>query len=184
MEVTGGYALKLDATAPAFDLPGTDGRRHRLDDARDAKALVVAFWCNHCPYVRAWERRFVAWARAATAAQGVAAFAISANDVKQYPQDGFDEMAVRAKEQDYSFPYLYDETQDVARAYGAQVTPHFFVFDARRHLVYQGRFDDNKDVPSAVQQRFVPTAVDAILGGRPILTKETAALGCSVKWKR
>lgn len=182
MEVTS-YALRPGAPAPPFALPATDGTTVALDDMKDAPALVVAFWCNHCPYVRAWEPRFVAWAREALE-RGVAVVAISSNDVAAYPQDSFDNMRARAVEQGYGFPYLFDETQDVARAYGAAVTPHFFVFGPDRRLVYQGAFDDNKEDPASVKRAYVPDAVRAALVGARAPVAEAPAKGCSVKWRR
>ncbi len=185
MEVTGAYKLQPGARPPAFDLPATDGRRRRLDDFAASPVLVVAWWCNHCPYVRAWEERTIAIARA-FAPRGVAVVAISSNDPTSYPSDDFARMTERAAEQAYPFPYLLDESQDVAHAYGAQVTPHFFVF-ARRHgehrLAYQGRLDDSKDAPSGAKATYLRDAIEAALEGREAPVRETPALGCSVKWR-
>lgn len=181
MEVSGGYMLKTGVRAPDFDLPNVDGRRVALSDFAGAKALVVVFWCNHCPYVRAYEQRFVAWADEARK-HGVGIVAINSNDETSYPEDSFDHMVVRAKEQGYNFPYLRDLDQRVATAYGAQCTPHFLVFDQNFHLVYQGRFDDNKDHPEAVRERYLPDVVDALLAGRKPARDVTWAIGCSIKW--
>lgn len=183
MEVSGGYKLKTGDRAPPFDLPGVDGRRVSLASTAGAKALVVAFWCNHCPYVRAYEKRFNEWATAAQKS-GVAVVAINSNDEVNYPDDSFEHMVTRAKEQGYSFPYLRDKDQRVARAYGAQCTPHFLVFDADQKLAYQGRFDDNKDAPDQVKARYLPDAVDALVAGKAAPRDETWAIGCSIKWDR
>lgn len=181
MEVSGGYKLKTGDRAPAFDLPNVDGRTVSLATLSGAKAVVIAFWCNHCPYVRAYERRLVEWADEART-RGVAVVAINSNDETSYPEDSFEHMVARAKEQRYPFPYLRDRDQAVATAYGAQCTPHFLVFDADHKLRYQGRFDDNKDKPDAVAERYLPDAVDAILQGRAPKRDTTWAIGCSVKW--
>jgi len=183
MEVSGGYKLKTGERAPPFDLPNVDGRRVSLDSFAGSKALVVAFWCNHCPYVRAYEKRFVAWADEART-RGVGVVAINSNDETNYPEDSFENMVVRAREQGYNFPYLRDADQTVANAYGAQCTPHFLVFDETFHLVYQGRFDDNKDRPEDVKERYLPDVVDALLAGRKPSRDMTWAIGCSVKWTR
>ena len=181
MEVSGGYKLKTGERAPPFDLPNVDGRRVQLHDFSGSKALVVAFWCNHCPYVRAYERRFVEWAERVRPL-GVGVVAINSNDEANYPEDSFEHMVTRAKEQGYNFPYLRDRDQRVAHLYGAQCTPHFLVFDADMRLRYQGRFDDNKDKPDQVKERYLPEAVEALLAGRAPSREVTWAIGCSVKW--
>lgn len=181
MEVSGGYKLKTGDRAPPFSLRNVDGREISLDSFAGAKALVVAFWCNHCPYVRAYERRFVQWADEARQ-RGVGVVAINSNDERNYPADSFEHMVTRAQEQGYPFAYLRDASQGVATAFGAQCTPHFLVFDGQMRLQYQGRFDDNKEHPEAVVERYLPAAVDAILAGRPVPRDMTWAIGCSVKW--
>lgn len=181
MEVSGGYKLKTGDHAPPFELSNVDGRRVALDSFAGSKALVVAFWCNHCPYVRAYEERFVAWADEVRK-QGVGIVAINSNDETNYPEDSFDHMVARANEFGYTFPYLRDAKQGVATLYGAQCTPHFLVFDERFHLAYQGRFDDNKDHPEAVKERYLPAAVDALIHGKPVPRDATMAIGCSIKW--
>lgn len=181
MEVSGGYAMKPGDHAPPFDLPAVDGRMVSLSNFAGAKALVVAFWCNHCPYVRAYERRFVEWAFDVEK-RGVGVVAINSNDETSYPEDSFERMVERAREQGYTFPYLRDRDQSAATMYGARCTPHFLVFDSSFHLVYQGRFDDNKDHPERVQRRYVPEVVEALLAGRPAPLDQTWAIGCSIKW--
>jgi peroxiredoxin len=181
MEVSGGYLLKTGDRAPPFELPSVDGGVVSLESLVGAKALVVAFWCVHCPYVGAYERRFVQWSDEVRA-KGVAVVAINSNDEADHPEDSFAHMVTRAAQEHYLFPYLRDEEQRVATAYGAQCTPHFLVFGPDQRLRYQGRFDDNKDHPDAVKERYLPTAVEAILSGRPVPRETTWAIGCSVKW--
>lgn len=176
------YSLPLGAPAPPFSLPGTDGRTHSLDEFRDRKVLVVVFTCNHCPYAQAWEGRLIEVQRD-YGPKGVALVAINPNDERQYPQDSFEEMVKRAKAKGFNFPYLRDESQAVARAYGAQVTPHLFVFDEGRKLRYQGRVDDNHESPKRVRSHDLRNALDALLAGKPVPVAETPANGCSVKWK-
>lgn len=180
MEVQGGYKLHTGDRAPPFDLPNVDGRRVGLADFAGSQALVVAFWCNHCPYVRNYERRFVEWADAARK-RGVGVVAINSNDEVNYPEDDFAHMVARAKEQGYNFPYLRDADQAVARLYGAQCTPHFLVFDAEFRLRYQGRFDDDRE-GAKVKERYLPDAVDALLASKPLPRDSTWAIGCSIKW--
>jgi len=180
MEVSGGYKLKTGERAPPFDLPNVDGRRIALSDFAGSKALVVAFWCNHCPYVRSYERRFVEWADEARK-RGVGVVAINSNDETNYPEDSLDHMVARAQEQGYPFPYLRDANQSAATLYGAQCTPHFLVFDSGFHLCYQGRFDDDRE-GTKVKERYLPDVVDALLAGRPPKRDQTWAIGCSIKW--
>lgn len=168
--------------APDFELPGVDGQTHRLKDFDRQRFLVVAFWCNHCPYVQAWEGRMIDLGRR-FAPQGVAFVLINANDDRAYPDDRFERMVARAREKGYPFPYLRDETQDVARAFGALVTPHPMLFGPDRRLLFQGRIDDDHANPSAVRHRFLEDALDAAIAGRPIAPAELPVVGCSVKWR-
>jgi peroxiredoxin len=175
------FSLRPGDRAPEFALPGVDGKTWTLADFADAKLLVVTFWCNHCPYVQAWESRFIALAQE-HASSGVRFVVINANDARAYPDDGFDRMKVRAREKGYPFPYLRDESQSVAHAYGALVTPHPMVFGPDRKLLYQGRIDDNVDDPAAVHHRYLADAIATALAGRAIDSPERPVLGCSVKW--
>lgn len=174
------YALRTGAAAPPFTLPATSGGTVALADLTSAPALVVAFWCNHCPYVRAYEKRFVAWADEARK-RGVGVVAINSNDETNYPEDAYPRMVERAREQGYPFPYLRDADQVVAQRYGAQCTPHFLVFDGSFRLQYQGRFDDDREGRN-VKQHYLPDAVDALLAGRPPPVPQSWAIGCSIKW--
>ena len=184
MEVKGGYKLQIGDRAPDFSLPGYHAGREAtftLSDFAGSKALVVAFWCNHCPYVQAYERRFVDWADQART-RGVGVIAIGSNDETNYPEDAYPFMVERAKAKGYNFPYVRDKDQRVANAYGAQCTPHFLVFDADFRLRYQGRFDDDKDDAKAAKQRYLPEAVDALLAGLDPPQPQSWAIGCSIKW--
>ncbi len=166
-----------------FRLPGTDGRMHAVEDYADRAVLVVIFSCNHCPYVQAWEDRMIALQRA-YADRGVQFLLINSNDPEQYPEDSFPRMKERAEQKGYPFPYLYDETQEVARAYGAERTPEVFVFDRERVLRYHGAIDDNYEDPNAVKHHYLRDALEAVLAGREVPVSETRPVGCTIKWRR
>jgi peroxiredoxin len=168
--------------AVPFELPGVDDRRHALADYADKEAIAVVFTCNHCPYARAWEDRLVD-IQADYADRGVQLLAISANDAKNYPADSFPRMKERSEEKGFNFPYLYDESQEVARAYGAERTPEIFLFDKGGTLRYHGTVDDNYDDPAAVRNHYFRDALEAVLEGRHLLSAETAPVGCTIKWK-
>ncbi|MCI4360820.1 MAG: thioredoxin family protein [Thermoplasmata archaeon] len=176
------FHLHPRSAAPDFDLPGVDGANHRLSDYRDRRFLLVVFWCNHCPYVQAWEGRMIAIGRKYEA-DGVQVVLINANDAVEYPDDRFDVMVARARDHSYPFPYLHDVTQAVAHAYGALVTPHPMLFGPDRTLLFQGRIDDAHDAPEHVQHRYLEEALDRAIAGQPIATPELPVLGCSVKWR-
>jgi len=178
--------LNIGANAPDFNLPGTDGNLHKLDDYRNAvKGLVVIFSCNHCPYVIKKERRMIELANEYKAL-GVEFVLISANDVMNYPADSFPNMKKRVAEKGYPFPYLYDESQAVAHSYGALVTPHAFLFDSELKLVYNGALDDNPDNDNRATVHYLKNALDSLLAGdiAGLKDKLTPPRGCSVKWKR
>jgi peroxiredoxin len=174
--------LELGSAAPAFTLPSTEGRSHSLDDFKGAKALCVIFTCNHCPYAQAYEGRMVEL-QAKFGPLGAQLVAINSNDATGYPEDSFENMQKRAKEKGFNFPYLHDESQAVAKAYGAQRTPHIFLFDADRKLAYIGRIDDNYKDPSGVKAHELADAIEDILASRPVRVPETFAVGCTIKWK-
>ena len=174
--------LELGAKAPAFNLPGVDGKNHGLDDYAASGALCVIFSCNHCPYVQAYEGRLKDL-QAEFGPKGFQMVAINSNDASAYPEDSFDEMKKRAAAQGFNFPYLRDESQAVAKAYGAQRTPHIFLFNAERKLAYLGRVDDNYKDPSAVKSRELRDAIEDTLAGKPARLPETFAVGCTIKWK-
>ncbi|WEF25733.1 thioredoxin family protein [Paracoccus sp. S3-43] len=166
-----------------FELPGTDGRTYRLADVAGPRGTLVMFICNHCPYVQSIIDRIVRDAREMQAA-GVGVAAISANDVAEYPQDGPDQMKAEAARHRFTFPYLYDETQAVARAYGAECTPDFFGYNADGELQYRGRFDASGRTPGPVEAR--RELLEAMLhiaetGKGP--ENQVPSMGCSIKWK-
>jgi peroxiredoxin len=176
--------LALGTAAPAFSLPDFDGRMHSLEDFAAQPALLVAFICSHCPFVRHLRREFAAFARECVP-RGLAVVAINSNDVVAYPQDGPDAMRAEAAELGYGFPYLLDESQDVAKAYQAACTPDFFLFDASRKLVYRGQFDDSRPgTERPVTGADLRAAVDALLAGRSPVAEQRPSLGCNIKWRR
>ncbi len=165
-----------------FELPGVDGRNYALNDLREGKeATVVVFMCNHCPYVLAWLDRLSGVAKDYEG-RGVAFAGINANDPAKYPADSFEGMQQLARERDLPFPYLHDETQATARAYGAERTPEVFVFDRALELRYHGAPDDNHDETQATQP-YLRRALDAVLAGRQPAMAETPPVGCTVKWR-
>jgi peroxiredoxin len=174
--------MPVGTKAPAFSLPGADGKSYSLESFRDAKVLVVIFTCNHCPYALALEPRFLELQRD-YAGKGVRLCAINPNDDHAYPEDSFAKMQARIKEQAWNFPYLRDATQEVARAYDAACTPDIFVFDAERKLRYNGRCDDNWREADKVQRRDLRRAIDQVLAGQAVDFDVHPALGCSIKWK-
>jgi len=175
--------IALGVSAPDFrDLPGADGKRYALSDFKNRKALVVIFSCNHCPYVQAYEDRINAIARD-YAPRGVAVVAINANDVETHPDDSLDRMTERAREKQFSFAYVRDDSQSVAKAYGAECTPEVFIVDGAGAICYHGGIDDNYRDPDRVTSSYLRDALDDIVADRPIAKAETPGLGCSIKWK-
>lgn len=176
--------LALGTRAPEFLLPDAVSRRMvSLADLRDAPALLVAFICNHCPFVRHVIDGFATFGRD-LAPRGLAIVAISSNDVTAYPEDAPPAMAQLAKAKGFVFPYLFDESQDVARAYEAICTPDFFLFDGDGRLVYRGQFDASRPgngVP--VTGADLRAAADAVLGGALVPDRQVPSIGCSIKWK-
>jgi peroxiredoxin len=175
----------LGTRAPEFELPDTvTGRTVRFDDVAGDKATVVMFICNHCPFVKHILDGLLAFGRDVEGDGDVGIVAISANDVRGHPQDAPERMQELAKQRGFPFPYLYDESQDVARAYGAACTPDFFVFDDDRRLAYRGRFDaatPGNDEP--VTGRELRSAVDALRRGEQPDPHQHASIGCNIKWK-
>ncbi|MDX2167871.1 MAG: thioredoxin family protein [Deltaproteobacteria bacterium] len=175
--------LPLGTLAPDFRLPDTDGRLVARDDFSTAPALLVMFICNHCPYVVHIRAGLAAFARD-YAPRGLATVAINANDVAAYPADRPEKMAEEKRQAGYVFPYLYDATQAVAKAYRAACTPDFFLFDRERRLAYRGQFDDSR--PSSdrpVTGADLRAAADAVLAGRLPSPDQRASIGCNIKWK-
>ncbi len=174
--------MQLNDQAIPFSLPGTDNQQYALSDYADKAAVAVIFSCNHCPYVLAWEDRMVQ-IQADYAAQGVQLILINANDAAKYPTDSFPAMQKHAAEKGFNFPYLHDETQTVAAAYGATRTPEVFLFDSEGALRYHGTIDDNYEDPSAVQAPYFRDALDAVLTGSTVEIGYTPPMGCTIKWK-
>jgi peroxiredoxin len=168
--------------APAFSLPGVDGKLHRLEELRGAEGTLVAFICNHCPYVKAIAGRLVRDADDLRKL-GIATIAICSNDSLRHPEDGFDNMRVFARQHGFTFPYLHDETQEVARAYDAVCTPDFFGFNGSLELQYRGRLDASKTtlVPEARRDLYEAMKLVAETGQGP--RQQIASMGCSIKWK-
>jgi peroxiredoxin len=173
----------LDTQAADFRLPGTDGRSYTLADIAGANGTVIVFICNHCPYVKAVIDRLVADARALLA-DGIGFAAICSNDAAAYPADSFEAMRDFALAHAFPFPYLHDEDQSVARAYGAVCTPDFFGYDARRRLQYRGRLDEGRMAPPpAGARRELLEAMRAIAATGAAPPGQTPSIGCSIKWK-
>ncbi len=175
--------LPLGTRAPEFQLPDTSGKKVALADLKNAPALLVVFMCNHCPFVKHIRAGLAQLARDYQA-RGLAMAGISSNDVANYPQDSPAKMAEEARSAGYVFPYLYDETQQVAKAYRAACTPDIYLFDKDQRLVYRGQFDDSRpgnNIP--VTGKDLRAAIDAVLAGKPVSTNQKPSIGCNIKWK-
>lgn len=175
--------IQLNVPCPSFELPGVDGKTHRLSDYSDRKVLVVAFTCNHCPYVQAYESRMIEFVKA-FAGRGVSLICINSNDDTAYPDDSFEKMKARAKDLGFNFAYLRDQNQTAAKAFNAACTPEFYVYDSARKLQYHGRLDDSHKDAAAVKHRYLADAVTDLLEGKSVRQPQTAAMGCSIKWKK
>lgn len=175
------FTLPLGAAAPDFTLPATNGTTYSLADFAHARVLVVFFTCNHCPYVTGSDHVTAATANA-FADRGVRFVAINSNSANTYAEDDFEPMKQRMAEHQFPWVYLRDESQDVARAYGALRTPHFFVFDAERKLVYTGRGVDSPRDTSKMTVNDLENALQEIVDGKPVTTPMTNPIGCNVKW--
>ena len=176
--------LPLGTQAPDFRLPDTAGKTVSLNDLKNASALLVIFMCNHCPYVKQIRSGLAQLARDYQP-RGLALVGINSNDVSNYPQDSPEKMAEEARSAGYIFPYLYDETQEIAKAYHAACTPDIFLFDKDQRLAYRGQFDDSRpgnNVP--VTGKDLRAALDSILAGEPVTPNQKPSIGCSIKWKR
>jgi peroxiredoxin len=184
MAETPSTMLALGTKAPHFRLPDPRGKWVSVDDFKDAPALLVAFICNHCPYVKHIRRGFAELAKEYQA-KGVGVVAINSNDAENYPDDRPEKMAEEIKQIGYTFPYLYDESQDVAKAYRAACTPDFYLFDRDRRLVYRGQFDDSRPGNGRpVTGADLRAALDAVLAGGPVPSNQRPSVGCNIKWKR
>ncbi|MBK8351089.1 MAG: thioredoxin family protein [Saprospirales bacterium] len=169
-----------------FSLQNIDGKNVSLADYKDSKGFIITFTCNHCPYAMAYEDRILALNKKYAKA-GYPVIAINPNDAIQYPEDNFEAMQVRSKEKKFNFPYLYDESQNIAKQFGATKTPHVFIVQkAGDKLVvkYIGAIDDNWEKAADVKEKYAESAIDALLAGKPVATTSTKAIGCSIKWKK
>lgn len=175
------FTLAIGDKAPQFTLPATDGNTYSLADFADSRTLVIFFTCNHCPYVLGSDE-VTRQTAAKYAPQGVTFVAINSNSPNTYPEDSFENMILRMKEQRFPWLYLYDATQDIARAYGALRTPHFYVFDEYRTLIYTGRAVDTPKDTSMMTVNNLENALDQHLAGKKITNPVTNPIGCNVKW--
>jgi peroxiredoxin len=184
MVLTPSQMLPLGTTAPDFDLPDASGARHSLARSKGAKAFLVCFMCNHCPFVKHIRSELAALGRDCRD-RGVAMFGINSNDTTTHPDDAPAAMLRESEAAGYTFPYLVDADQSVAKAYRAACTPDFYLFDANRKLVYRGQLDDSRpgnDVPvTGVDLR---AAIDAVLAQKPVAKEQKASIGCNIKWLR
>ncbi len=183
MVMTSSTMMPLGTKAPDFSLPDPDGKLFARDDFKDAPVLLVIFMCNHCPYVKHIREGLAAFGRDYQK-RGAAVVGINANDSGTYPADSPPMMAEEARTFGYTFPYLYDDSQEVAKAYRAACTPEFYLFDAEQKLVYRGQFDASRpgnDVP--VTGDDLRAAMDAVLAGSPVPADQTPSIGCNIKWK-
>lgn len=175
--------LPLGTTAPKFQLPDPSDKKFSSTEFAGAPALLVVFMCNHCPYVKHVQAEFTEFAKEYQA-KGVAIVGINSNDAESYPDDSPEKMAEEIRSAGYTFPYLYDETQAVARAYRAACTPDFFLFDRDQRLVYRGQFDDSRPKNGLpVTGGDLRAAVDAVLAGRAVPAAQKPSVGCGIKWR-
>jgi len=183
MVKTASTMLPLGTEAPDFSLPDVNGKTVTLSDVAGAKAYLVMFICNHCPFVKHVADELAKLGKEYQD-KGVAVFAISSNDVSSHPDDSPEKMKEEAEQRGYTFPYLYDEDQSVAKAYRAACTPDFYVFDADKKLVYRGQLDDSRPESGIpVTGKDLRAALDAAIEGRPPLEEQKPSLGCNIKWK-
>jgi peroxiredoxin len=179
-------AYKVGDKAEGFTLKNVDGKMVSLADYKKAKGFIVVFTCNHCPYAKAYEQRIIDLDKK-YAAKGYPVIAINSNDAVQYPDDSFENMAKRAKDKKYSFPYLYDESQDIAKKFGALKTPHVYILKKDKETLkveYIGAIDDNSEDAAQVKVKYAENALEELLAGKEVTTKETKAIGCGIKFKK
>ena len=180
MALTESTMVKLGSKAPDFNLPNIDGENISLEHFK-ADVLVVIFTCNHCPYAKAVEDRLI---ELGNRYSGMVDFVlVSSNDAENYPADSPEKMAEQARNKEYPFPYLFDETQEIAKAYSAVCTPDIFLYNNERRLEYRGRLDDNWQNPNQVEREELKMAIEAILNGKGIDFKQIPSMGCNIKWK-
>ena len=180
MALTESTMVKLGSEAPYFNLPNTDGENVSLEHFK-AEILVVIFTCNHCPYAKAVEDRLIELGN--NYRKTVDFVLISSNDAENYPADSPEKMAELARNKGYPFPYLFDETQEIAKAYSAVCTPDIFLYNNERKLEYRGRLDDNWQNPNQVEREELKMAIEAVLNGKEIDFEQIPSMGCNIKWK-
>lgn len=173
----------LGSKLPNFNLLSVDGKRFSAQDFKEAKALLVMFICNHCPYVKAIESRLLHLARDLKS-KGLSTVAICSNDGEEYPEDSPTELFQTWKQKNYEFPYLVDQDQKAAQAFGAVCTPDLYVFNERQELAYRGRLDDSWRNEKLVQRQELREAIESILLGKPLKQEQNPSMGCSIKWKK
>lgn len=176
------FTLQLGQSAPDFNLPGVDGKNYSLAEFKNAKLLIVLFTCNHCPYVIGSEERMIRFYNDYKD-KGVAMIGINSNETVGHPTDSFEHMVGHAKDKGFEWPYVRDDSQEIAVKYGALRTPHYYVFDEQRKLRYTGRMDDNPRNPGQEKTHELRDAVDALLAGRKPPVALTNPIGCNVKWQ-
>jgi peroxiredoxin len=174
--------LNIGSNSPDFRLPATDGKIYSLNSFSEKRALIVIFSCNHCPYVQAYEDRIIDLQKKFQ--KFLSIVAISSNETINYPEDSFEKMKERAEIKRFNFPYLFDETQEIAKAYGATHTPEIFLFDESRKLVFHGKIDDNWKEPQNVKSKYLEDAILELNDGKKISVPETFTIGCTIKWKK
>lgn len=174
---------ELGIPCPDFTLPATNGKTYSLKNITNGNPFVIMFICNHCPYVKAIEDRLITLGQDLQK-KNVSVIAISSNDAQTYPDDSFAELKLRAELKNYPFPYLYDESQMVAKTFGAVCTPDFFVYNKKSLLAYRGRLDDNWKEPGKVTRRELWQAVESLLISDEFPTEQTPSMGCSIKWRK
>ncbi len=174
--------LKIDSVIPSFSLTGVDDKTYNLNSFLDKKILIIIFSCNHCPYVQAYEDRIISLQNEFVKDK-VQIIAINSNDDVKYPDDSFAEMKKRSELKGFNFPYLRDEAQDIAKAFGATHTPQVFLFDNERKLKYEGKIDDNWQEPDKVKSQYLRDAILEVLNGKEVSVPETFSIGCTIKWK-
>ena len=182
--VADGY--KAGDKAMDFKLKNVDGKMVSLSDYKSAKGFIVTFTCNHCPFAKMYEERIMALDKK-YASQGYPVIAINPNDPAVSPDDSFDNMITRSKEKNYSFPYLFDETQNIAKAYGATNTPHLYVLTKEKDglvVKYVGSIDNNAEDASKATKHYLEDAVNELIAGKPVTVAQTKAIGCTIKWKK
>ena len=174
--------LKIGSSIPGFDLSGVDDKNYTLNSFNEKSILIIIFSCNHCPYVQAYEDRIITLQNEFEKDK-LQIIAINSNDDKKYPDDSFEEMKKRYELKKFNFPYLRDESQEIAREFGATHTPQIFLFDKERKLRYQGKIDDNWQEPQKVKSAYLRDAIIEVLSKKQVSVPETYSIGCTIKWK-